>query len=176
MRKTIFNRSAEILAAALAVGGLAFAAPTAASAQMKSAVTASELAAILTEAGLSPTMTEDAATGAPAAAGKLGEIIFWVRALDCTGAPLACENLMFFANFGLGRSVTPKDYVVINSYNDSKVFGRAYVIEAQSEIGVDYVIELGGGVSKDHITQNISRWADVVSAFIDSFRAGHESS
>jgi hypothetical protein len=174
MRKTIFNRSASVLAAALAVGGLAFAAP--ASAETKSAVTASEIEAILTEAGLSPTMTEDAATGAPAASGKLGEIVFWVRALDCTGAPLACENLMFFANFGLGRSVTPKDYVVINSYNDSKVFGRAYVIEAQSEIGVDYVIELGGGVSKDHIAQNISRWADVVSAFIDSFRAGHESS
>lgn len=170
MGKTILHAAAGLTAAAMTLAAASIAA-----AQMTSAVTGDELESILAEAGLSPSMAEDPATGWPVAGGKLGEVVFWVRALDCAGAPLACENLMFFANFDLGRSATPKDYVVINDYNDSKVFGRAYLIEAESQVGVDYLIDLSGGVSMDHITQSVARWADVVSAFIDSFRAGHAS-
>lgn len=161
------------LAAAAFVGS---AAAMPAHAQMTSAVTAAEIERILMDAGLSPTMTEDAATRAPVASGQLGEIVFWVRALDCGGAPMACENLMFFANFDLGRQATPKDFRVINGYNDSQLFGRAYVLEAQSQVGIEYVIELGGGVSMDHITQNVSRWADVVATFIAKFQEGHGAS
>lgn len=168
MRKTILKitAGATLLAASAA---------SSAAAQMVSEVTADELESALSSAGLSPTMAEDAASGAPVAAGKLGETIFWVRAMGCGGTPAACENLMFFANFDLGRGVTPKDYTVINNYNESKVFGRAYIIESEAQVGVDYVIELGGGVSMDHLSQNIARWADVVAAFIESFRAGYQS-
>lgn len=169
MRRVLSKWLAAIAAAAAISAG-------AAAAQNLDAVTADELKAALDEAGLSPTMSEDTSNGWPVASGKLGEIVFWVRALDCSGAPLACENLLFFANFDLGRSVVQNDYAVINSFNDSKLFGRAYLIEAQSQVGVDYVIDLGGGVSKDHLSQNIARWADVVAAFIDTFRAGQASS
>jgi len=137
-----------------------------------SAVDADALEAILNDAGLGASMTQDAASGAPVANASLGGIGFWVRALDCGGSPLACETLVFFANFELGRAATPSDYKVINSFNDSQVFGRAYVIEAEAQVGIDYVIELGGGVSNEHVTQNVSRWADVVSAFIEKFSAG----
>ena len=126
MKQRGFGRAAAALAAGVALlageGALSGAA-----AQTKTAVTANELEAILTDAGLSPTMAEDAASGSPVAAGRLGDnIIFWVRALDCAGGPKACETLMFFVNFELGRPMTPKDYAVINSYNESQVFGRDF--------------------------------------------------
>ncbi|MBB5517788.1 YbjN domain-containing protein [Amphiplicatus metriothermophilus] len=145
----------------------------AAGAQTTSAVTAEELEAALAEAGLSPAMTRDAATGAPVARGSAGDIIFWVRALDCAGAPPACENLLFFANFDLGRAATAKDYEVINAFNERQVFGRAYIIEGRDQVGVDYVIDLAGGVTAEHLALSIGRWADVIAAFIDNFRAGH---
>ena len=148
----------------------------AASAQMKSALTAADIEQILTDAGLSPVLTEDAATGAPVARATIGEIVFWVRAFDCSGSPAACENIMFFANFELGRAPTQNDFRVINGFNDGQLFGRAYVLEAKSQVGVEYVVELGGGVSMDHITENVARWADVVAAFLDRMRAGRGAS
>jgi|GEM_PF-1688290 len=143
-----------------------------ANAQTIGAVNSEQLGAALSAAGLNPTMIEDAATGAPVANGTAGEFGFFVRALSCSGNPPACENLMFFANFELGRSVTPEDFRIINGFNDSQVFGRAYVLESQNQVGVDYVIELGGGVSEEHLAQNISRWADVISAFVAKFQEG----
>lgn len=161
----------------LALGAIAAIAITAgASAQTKSALNADEIEAILTGAGLAPTMREDAATGAPVAEGLAGEIKFFVRALECKGRPVACENLIFFANFGLDRAITPADYRIINGFNDKQVFGRAYILEAQNSVGIDYVIDLGGGVTMDHLTGNVARWTDIISAFMDSFRAGQGSS
>ena len=58
---------------------------------------------------------------------------------------------MFFANFNLGQktqlgrglAASPTDF------KDRNVFGRAYVLEKfKIEVGVDYVIELGGGVTE----------------------------
>jgi hypothetical protein len=97
---------------------------------------------------------------------------FVVRALDCAGEPTACENLLFFANFSLDRAVSEADYLIINRFNDSELFGRAYVLGSRNEIGVEYVLDMGGGVSTDHIAQNISRWADIIAAFIENFQQG----
>ncbi|MFQ5562006.1 MAG: YbjN domain-containing protein [Parvularculaceae bacterium] len=160
-------------AAAVMVSGTAIAQ---AAAQATTALTADEMELVLTEAGLNPTITKDASTGAPVASGKLGQITFWVRALDCSGEPAACATLVFFANFDLGRQITHTDYRIINNFNDKQVFGRAYIIESQAQVGVDYVIELDGGVSRDHVTQNVARWADVVAAFLDNFRSSGAAS
>jgi hypothetical protein len=148
------------------------AASTAAQAQMKAALTGEELAAVLGAAGLSAEVIEDAKTGAPVATAAAGTITFWVRALDCAGAPKACSTLMFFANFDLGREEAPADYQTVNAFNDRQVFGRAYLIPAKNLVGVDYVMELQGGVAPDHIAANIARWVDVIDAFIAHFSAG----
>ncbi len=140
-----------------------------ASAQSTSAVTAAELETILGEAGFPVAVIEDAQTGAPVAQVQAGNVQFWIRALDCAGAPKACSTLVFFANFDLGRATTGKDYEIVNRFNDSQVFGRAYLLPGRNLVGVDYVIELDGGVSMDHISKNIGRWADVISAFIGHF-------
>jgi len=157
-----------------AIGAAAMA--SSAAAQTRDSVTADELETILTDAGLGPTLIADAATGAPVASATVGEVKFWVRALDCSGSPKACENLVFFANFNLPEPLSPKTYVTINRFNESQVFGRAYIIEGKKQVGVDYVIELGGGVSMDHVTKNVSRWADVIANFIEKFREGQASS
>lgn len=140
-----------------------------AAAQTKSAVTAAELGEILSGAGLAVEVIEDAATRAPVAHVEAGGVQYWVRALDCSGSPKACSTLVFFANFELGRNAAPGDYETINRFNDSQVFGRAYLIPGRNQVGVDYVIELDGGVSMNNITKNISRWADVINAFIGHF-------
>jgi hypothetical protein len=160
---------AAIAAAALMSAGSAFA-------ETKSAVTGAELGTILTGAGLAAEMIEDATTKAPVAHVQAGAVQYWVRALDCSGAPKACATLVFFANFELGRAATAHDFEVVNRFNDSQVFGRAYVIPGRNQVGVDYVIELDGGVSTDNITRNIARWADVITAFIGHFSEGQASS
>ncbi len=156
----------------LAFAALAFllaAAPAAA--QVKSALTAEEIGAVLKAAGLEAEVVEDARTGAPVATGRAGSIQFWVRALDCSGAPKACSTLMFFANFELGRDAAPPDYQAVNAFNDKQVFGRAYLLPERNLVGVDYVIELQGGVAPDHISTNVARWMDVIDAFIAHFSA-----
>ncbi len=140
-------------------------------AQSKSALTADELSAVLGAAGLRAEMTEDAQTRNPVAAAQAGSINFWVRALDCKGAPKACSTLMLFANFDLGREATTKDYKTVNAFNDRQVFGRAYLLPQRMQVGVDYVVELDGGVTPDHISRNIARWTDVIDAFIAHFSA-----
>ncbi|WP_165793557.1 YbjN domain-containing protein [Hyphococcus luteus] len=163
-------------AASFGAAGVLALAPAGAVAQTLDAVTADQLEDALEDAGLSPDMMADEATGAPVAAGKAGQFGFYVRALSCSGAPQACETLVFFANFELGRDVAPSDYRIVNGFNDSQVFGRAYVLEGTSEVGVDYVIELDGGVTEEHLSQNISRWADVISAFVSKFQEGEPTS
>lgn len=167
------SKMARMGAGLLAAAGLSLAP---AAGQTIDRVTADQLAAALGAANLSPTLMEDAATGAPVASGQAGEFKFYVRALSCAGAPMACENLVFFANFDLGRAPTAQDFRIINEFNDSQMFGRAYVLENQRQVGVDYVIELGGGVTEDHLAQNIGRWADVISAFVAKFREGYSGS
>lgn len=159
-----FTRAAALAAITLAFAG----AP--ARAEMKSALTADEVMQVLSDAGLAPQQSSDVATGAPAFLGRSGDIVFVVRGLDCSGAPAACENLLFLANFDLGRPATHEDYEIINRFNDSQLFGRAYVLPSSSQVGVEYVIELGGGVAPEHIARNVARWASIISAFIGNFQ------
>lgn len=145
-----------------------------ASAEMKTALTGAEIAALLTDAGLEATLTEDARTGTPVAQGQIGSYIFVVRGMECSGAPTACGALLFFANFGMGAAPSQADFEAVNRFNDSQLYGRAYIIASRNEVGVDYVIELDGGVSMDNLSRNVARWADVVGAFVAHMSGGGE--
>ncbi len=160
--------------AAFALSAVLFLSP--ALAQTKSTITGAELEMVLSGAGLDVKVIEDAKTRTPVAHVQAGGVQYWVRALDCAGSPKACSTLIFFANFELGRPAASADYEIINRFNDSQVFGRAYLVPGRNQVGVDYVIELDGGVSMDNITRNVARWADVINAFIGHFSAGARSS
>lgn len=144
-------------------------------ADLKSGVTAAELRRLLETAGLQAEIIDDATRGVGAVASD-GDVNFTVRALNCQGAPRSCSTLMFFADFDLGRRPAAKDFDAVNTFNDGAVFGRAYVRPAANAIGVDYVVELDGGVTEEHLSKNVSRWRKVVADFLARLRAQSPSS
>ncbi len=156
--------------ASAAIGLAAFATGAGpAAAEVMTAMTGEEIIAALDEAGLSASLMEDAASGAPVARVVAGDVFYFVRAMDCAGG--ACSTLMFFANFDLGRDATPADFNAVNAFNERQVFGRAYVVEDRDTVGVDYVIDLDGGVTPAHVADSIGKWADVIASFRNHFRA-----
>ncbi|MCQ8183927.1 YbjN domain-containing protein [Parvularcula maris] len=128
-------------------------------------MTAADIERVLKEAGLNPTMTEDAATGAPVATGNADGVIFVLRAVDCAGTPQRCQQLVLFANFELRRDITERDFRVVNGFNDSAANGRAYVLEGAGQVGVDYVIDLTGGVTAEHIQGRLGKWPEIIGTF-----------
>lgn len=160
MKALVFGAAAALLGS-VAVGVT----PAAAQQDVKEAITAGGLERMLREAGLNPTMMTDKATGAPVATGQTDGMIFVIRALECSGLPTACGQLVMFANFDLGRGVTEADYRVVNGFNDSNVHGRAYVLEDKRQIGVDLIIDMTGGVTMDHVGSRMGRWPQVIEEF-----------
>ena len=102
--------------------------------------------------------------GNPALIVDYSGLEFTIRAFGCNGEG-RCDRLMFFHNVDLGRPVTADDYRMVNSYNDSKLFGRGYVIAPRHQIGVDMVLNLRGGVSVHHLAEEIAMWTTVLSEF-----------
>lgn len=139
-------------------------------------MTADDIERVLAEAGLNPTMSFDAKTGAPVATGTADGVIFVVRAVDCSGRPQRCGQLVLFANFELRRPITDQDFRVVNSFNDGNKNGRAYVLEGSDQIGVDYVIDLTGGVTGEHIQNRLGRWPGIIQTFKDQMNRAYTAS
>lgn len=153
------------------LGALAAAWIGAAQAAPTESLTLPEIGALLDEAGFSAELVEIPGSGVSGAVGQVGDVSFSLRALDCSGAPRACATLLLYAQFDLGRPVSASDYQAVNRFNDGQVFGRAYVDADDQRVGVDYTIEMRGGVSRDHIGRNLVRWKSVVERFVASFRS-----
>jgi hypothetical protein len=172
------------IAQLFAYGLLAIAAPLGnAAAQTVSTLSATEIERALSDAGYSPEIvqepnSQDRTVQKPYFGGTMilsggTEIVFYVRTSGCTGEPAACEHLIFYANFDLDRDVTPDDFRIANGFNDVQVFGRSYVLEASKQVGIDYTIDVGGGVTREHLAKGLTRWPDVVQEFIDAFSAAN---
>lgn len=147
-----------------------------ASAQMADRLTSDDILAVLEQAGFEVTMSTDKNNGTPVARASAGDLVFVVRAMDCDGTPLACSQLILFANFDLNRDTTDSDFKIVNDFNDSSLDGRAYVLDRTNQIGIDFVVDLSGGVSPDHIADRLSRWEGIVSRFISDFRSARTGS
>ena len=144
---------------------------------VREALTARQIADALAEAGLSPTMIKDRATGNPVATGSLdGGLVFVARAMECRGVPKRCAQVVLFANFDLGREVGAGDFEVVNAFNEGNVNGRAYVLDGRDQVGVDYVIDLTGGVTAEHVASKLSRWPGVVGDFKEEMIAAQTGS
>lgn len=158
-------RKAIITAAAL-LTALGTALTDARAQDVREKLTARQISDALTDAGLQPTMIKDKATGNPVATGSLdGGLIFVARAMECDGFPKACAQVVLFANFDLGREVAGGDFEIVNSFNEGNVNGRAYVLDGRDQVGVDYVIDLTGGVTGAHVASKLARWPAVVGDF-----------
>ena len=173
--KTTRAMMAAGLVAGLAVG------PAAATAHaeddVREALTARQIETALAEAGLAPTMIKDKATGNPVATGSLdGGLVFVARAMECRGIPKRCAQVVLFANFDLGRAVGADDFEVVNAFNEGNVNGRAYVLDGRDQVGVDYVIDLTGGVTAAHVAAKLARWPGVVGDFKEEMVAAQTGS
>lgn len=168
----------QLVIGAMAAAGLTLAGVSvpAAAVDIADSMSAAEIEQMLSGAGFTTTMMADASSGAPVAMARVGQVNFVVRALNCEGEPARCEQLLFFANFNLGRDTTNEDYKVVNDFNDSSYDGRAYVLENSGEIGIDFIIDLTGGVTSAHIESRLSRWQGVISSFLAEMRAAQTGS
>ncbi|MCI5048269.1 MAG: YbjN domain-containing protein [Aquisalinus sp.] len=135
-------------------------------AEITDSMSGAEIEKLLTDAGFGGRIITDRDTGAPVAMGTSGDLNFIVRAMDCGGEPIACRRLLFFANFDLNRPVNPGDFRVVNNFNEAHFDGRAYLIEGKNQIGVDYYIDLTGGVTSEHVSSRLSRWRGVMDSFL----------
>jgi hypothetical protein len=152
--------SGLVLALAVALGSAA-----ADTRPVQESISAAEMREMMERAGLNPTILNDKATGSPVATGQADGMVFVVRALDCAGVPVRCGQLLLFANFDLGRDVTDDDFRIVNAFNESNVNGRAYVLEGKSQIGVDFIIDMTGGVTGEHVGSRLGRWPGVIRDF-----------
>ena len=155
-----------MLAAAAAGLALAAAAQAQDSRPVREALTGQQLSNALQTAGLAPTLIKDQATGNPVATGTLpGGLVFVARAMECGGLPKKCGQVVLFANFDVGRELGDADFRIVNAFNEGNLNGRAYVLEDKSQIGVDYMIDLTGGVTDEHVGSKLTRWPAVVGDF-----------
>jgi len=170
----IRTRLRLLAAGLLAAAALAEAAPATAQEDpptIVSDVSGAELENILQISGFSAQLTADEG-GNPALLAEVDSVRFIVRTFGCSDAEAPrCDQLMFFANFDLGREVTEDDFRTINNYNDSNVFGRGYVLENSGRVGVDLVVNLRGGVTVEHFIENLRVWIAVLEAFAEELNA-----
>lgn len=106
---------------------------------------------------------------------KVNDITGFITLKDCTeGTPERCKTLIFYANFDLGREILAKDSEVVNTYNDTKILGRAYFLEFSEpdsdQVGVDFRISLKGGVTREHLVQESLNWGTILNNFVEFFR------
>lgn len=142
-------------------------------AETREAIGAEILSDLLKKAGYSFEMEVDKESGEPRTTISSGGYVFNVRAKNCRSN--GCELLLFFANFNMGRELDLHDFRIVNNYNDSEIFGRAYIFEEQQMIGIDLVIDLRGGVEDDYIRINAQRFPALIQSFADHYRDATEN-
>lgn len=131
----------------VATVALMFAAPVSAQ-QMRERITAEQLIGLLKDKGMDGTANE---RGNVVVQNNGSKIVFFV------------SGQTMQAYFGL--TGTSANVNVVNEWNKTKRFGRAY-IDADGDPCVELDYDLEGGVSDD----SIKVWFDTVSAIVRSFR------
>lgn len=141
---------------------------TPAFADTKTHLTTDDFDLILRAAGFTPDLIIDEDTSEPFASMDHGGYKFSARGKECTAQ--GCTQILFFANFDMDRDITLSDYRALNSYNDNNVLGRAYAVEKEQRIGIDFVVDLAGGVSTDHIRLGAQAFPELIVEFVEAYR------
>ncbi|NOX74074.1 MAG: YbjN domain-containing protein [Alphaproteobacteria bacterium] len=137
-------------------------------AQIRDTLNLFEFEQVLIDAGFAPEMSVPQSSGEPHARIFAGGFNFTVIGKECAAS--SCEVMLFVANFDLDRDVVFKDYEIVNSYNDTQLSGRAYVLVDDRQVGIDQVIDLRGGVSQEFILLKAGRFPDLVQTFTEHYQ------
>ncbi len=100
--------------------------------------------------------------GDPVVFGALGPLRFRAEGFDCAGNPRRCERLDFSAGFAV-EGVTE---VTLDEFNETWVFGKAY-LGPDGKAYVDFPVNLKNGVTRGNMEDNIGLWVDTLRTFAD---------
>jgi putative sensory transduction regulator len=137
-------------------------------AQTRETLNLFEFEQVLIDAGFAPKMSVSQNSGEPRAQISSDGLNFTVIGKECVAS--SCEAMLFVANFNLNRDVVFKDYEIVNSYNDTQLSGRAYVLVEDRQVGIDQVIDLRGGVSQEYILLKTGGFPDLVQTFTQHYQ------
>lgn len=146
--------------------------PSAVSAQASGAMTLAEFSAAMKRANMSPAFVQrDDGTRMINGSTQLSDlnVKFFVRASACTKSEGPCSNYVLFANFNLPNGVSDAMKAKVNKFNDRNYLGRAYW--GEKKVGVDYVVELSGGVFSRYVDARLEKFVTVLENFIGKMRA-----
>lgn len=138
--------------------------------------TAGDMAVLLKSFGWEAELVDDGEGVPDAVQISFNNYNSWLRLKNCfENVPERCRTLIFFANFDLGKKVSSQDMVILNSYNDKNVIGRAYYLEKQDrenndQIGIDFRISLNGGVTREHLALEAEKWDEVIDIFVETYK------
>ncbi len=81
----------------------------------------------------------------------------------CDDSGKGCNGILFFAGFDL---VQGSSLAVVNSWNDSKLIGRAY-LDDENDPYLDFFVVTGEDLQKETFKDAFDRWVTALSAFRD---------
>jgi hypothetical protein len=129
------------------------------------AVTASDIAGILAEAGHQANVSSDT-SGKPMIRGTVQNLKYDIFFYRCTGQ--RCMDIQFHSTFTNDRNVNEEQ---MNAYNRDNRFGQAY-FKTSGEIGLDMSATFQGGVTRQHIKEVIDWWKVTLTGFPNKIASG----
>lgn len=152
---------------ALVIGATAFAVsniparaedkPQAAPAVMEG-VTIAQMEEIMGKAGYQAKVGVDS-ENMPIIDSKASGMSFWVYFYNCEGEPKKCRRVQFQTSFKTDMAMQDKAL----DWNNKKVAGRA--ANSKDNTYFDYMVDCGGGITADNLSQNLERFDSLMSEF-----------
>ena len=98
--------------------------------------------------------------GNPKIIGKINHIPYTIRFLNCPRVK-SCEDM----NFSVGFQIKP-DINIINDWNKSKRFSKAY-LDDEKDVILEWDVIIAGGISIENMDKSFSYWRLTLGQFID---------
>ncbi|MCP5431998.1 MAG: YbjN domain-containing protein [Alphaproteobacteria bacterium] len=131
-------------------------------------ISAAELQRLLTIAGVESVAGSDK-NGNPIIYAQAGDTQFVVRTFECARGTsgsgenaLRCQRMQYQARFELP---TPPSRADMNAFNQTWVFGKAYVTD-NGLAAIEYPVNLTMGVTEANLVHNFVLWVSILEEFI----------
>lgn len=149
--------------AALAFASLGLVSVSAHAQGMVRDISGTELMQVLRAEGIESRPLDGGWVGDPVLEGRYGSYSFVVSTHRCRGEPRRCSIIDFSAGFQPSR---PIDLERLDAFNESWVFGKAYLADTGTAY-VDFPVNLSDGVSPGNLVDNIRKWKEILPLFED---------
>lgn len=121
-------------------------------------VTVAQMEEIMGKAGYQAKVGVDS-DNLPVIDSKASGMNFWVYFYNCDGEPKTCRRVQFQTSLKTDMPMQDKAM----DWNNKKVAGRA--ANSKDTTYFDYLVDCGGGVTPDNLSQNLERFDAMMSEF-----------